>query len=160
MDVQKSERSSGTYGFSLVGLLLVVLLLGALTAGAVVGVSSLTGTSDNTATLGTGVNRNGGTGNLAPSSSISSAAAGACAASAAAARAASSVYFATSGGSYPVKWSDLTASNPPTFALAEHVVINAGNPKELDGSGWKLIVSGGGTSAPTFTCRPGPIRPS
>jgi hypothetical protein len=77
----------------------------------------------------------------------------ACRATADAARSASSLYFVNSGfRSYPVKWSEMTASNPAIYNLAANVVVNAGNPKELDGRGWKLIMSGGGANKSTFTC--------
>jgi hypothetical protein len=32
-------------------------------------------------------------------------------------------------------------------------VVNTRIPTELDGRGWKLVLSGGGTTTPTFTCR-------
>ncbi|HTD49615.1 MAG TPA: hypothetical protein VK771_03385 [Acidimicrobiia bacterium] len=77
------------------------------------------------------------------------AAAAACHAEAGAATSASSVYFANNGGKYPTKWSNLTTAS---FALAAHVVINPRNPAELDGNGWKLTISGGGATAPSFAC--------
>ncbi|HEY5173547.1 MAG TPA: hypothetical protein VIK54_17625 [Acidimicrobiia bacterium] len=46
----------------------------------------------------------------------------------------------------------MTSSSPPIYKPATDVVINRANPKELDGRGWRLIVSGGGATAPTFTC--------
>jgi len=154
--LKKPERSSGAHGFSLVGLLMVIVVLGALTATAIVGVSSLTGSSGN---IGTGISGSTGTKNTGSTASgsnigagISSTAISACAASADAARSASTLYFVNSGGTYPVTWSDMTTSSPPIYKLATNVVINAGNPRELDGRGWKLIVSGGGASEPTFTC--------
>ena len=39
------------------------------------------------------------------------------------------------------------------FSPATNVTINAANPNELDGQDWKLILKGGGATAPTFTCR-------
>ena len=76
----------------------------------------------------------------------------ACTAAAGAAGSASNVYYVNSGGSYPTKWSDLTASTPPVFALAANDRVNPADPAELDGVGWKLTMSGGGTTAPAFTC--------
>ena len=52
------------------------------------------------------------------------------------------------------KWSDLTAGSPPLFLLPTGVVIDPNNPDELDGQGWKLKMSGGGTTAPGFACTP------
>lgn len=134
---------------------MVVVVLGALTATAVVGVSTLTG-DDNTKVLS--ANRNVNSGSRASSARTTSSTGGgngiarnACRASADAAGSASTLYFA-SRGSYPVKWSDLTASNPPMYKLATNVVVNAGNPTELDGDGWKLTMAGGGVREPTFTC--------
>lgn len=135
---------------------MVVVVLGVLAATAVVGVSTLTG-NDNANVLNTGRNVRGGSrGSSARSTSSTGAGNGitrnACRASADAAGSASTLYFASSG-SYPVKWSDLTASNPPMYKLATHVVVNGGNPTELDGDGWKLTMAGGGVSEPTFTCK-------
>ena len=78
------------------------------------------------------------------------AAAAACDAEAGAATSASSVYFANRGGKYPTKWSNLTTAS---FVLPAHVVVNPSNPAELDGNGWKLTMSGGGTTAPAFACK-------
>ena len=133
---------------------MIVVVLGALAAMAMLGVSSLTDSNDKVAEIvGAGT-----TASSAPRGSGSGSAGNvvgataACAASAAGAQAATSVYFVNSGGSYPVKWSDLTTANPSNFALPADVVINPANPAELDGNGWKLKMAGGGTSAPTFTC--------
>jgi hypothetical protein len=60
------------------------------------------------------------------------------------------VYFANYGGKYPTNWSNLTTAN---FVLPAHVVVNPSNPAELDGKGWKLTMTGGGTTAPAFTCK-------
>jgi hypothetical protein len=167
MDVQRPEWSSDARGVSLLGLLMVVLALGALTATAMVGVSSLTGNGD-----GTGIGRvRGVTAGAAAAAAAAQAAAAAgvaraapgagsgnsalisCRVSAAAARAASTLYFANSGGrSYPVKWSDMTTSNSALYELTPDVVINRVNATELDGRGWRLTMSGGGATPPTFTC--------
>jgi hypothetical protein len=145
-------------GSSLVGVLMIVLVLGGLAATAVVGVSSLTG-SDNSVVsgmTGTGHGVTGSTGTRGRKGGIGAevgiAAGAACTASADVARSASTSYFVSSGGQYPAKWADLTASNPPLYTPAANVIINAGNPAELDGSGWKLTMTGGGTTEPTFTC--------
>ena len=151
MDVQNQEWSSDAQGFSLVGLLMVIVVLGALTATAVVGVSTLTGGSGSSGSGSTAAEAAAAV--AAPGADSSTSARSACQASADAARSATTFYFANSGGrSYPVDWSDMTTPNPPIYKLATDVVISSGNSKELDGGGWKLIMSGGGVTQPTFTC--------
>jgi len=135
----------------LAGLLLLIVVLGSLAAITVVGVNSMTGSDPRTGNLLTTTsvvthNGVGGNGGLAGVAQI--AAAAVCHAEAAAATSASSVYYANSGGRYPTKWPDLTAS----FALPAHVVVNASDPAELDGNGWKLTMSGGPSAALTFAC--------
>ena len=133
-------------------MLVIVVVLGALAAMAMFGVSSMTDSNDKVAEIvGAGTTASSAPRGSGSGGSVVGATA-ACAASAAGAQAATSVYFVNSGGSYPVKWSDLTSANPSNFALPADVVINPANPAELDGNGWKLMMAGGGTSAPTFTC--------
>ena len=139
---------------------MIVLVLGGLTAAAVVGVSSMTG-SDNTVATGTRVNGPtalGSPGTTAKKGGIGAevgiAAAAACNASADVARSLTTSYFVSSGGQYPVKWADLTASNPPLYKPAANVMINPGNAAELDGPGWKLTMAGGGATETTFSCAP------
>jgi hypothetical protein len=163
MDALKLDRGSDARGVSLAGLLMMIVVLGALGATAIVGVSSLTD-DGTTRVLSTGPStpadaaralqaKGASTGAVAPGGASSSSVRRLCMASADAARAASAIYFANSGvASYPVKWSDLTTSNPALYKPTTNVVINGANPKELDGRGWKLVVSGGGATAPTFTC--------
>ena len=147
-------------GVSLIGLLMIVVVLGALTALAIVGVSSLTGSESSVVTGYSGpvAKTAGSTGNTRPKSGIGAeigiAAGVACNASADAARSASTSYFVGSGGQYPANWVDLTGSTPPLYKPAANVIINRANPAELDGPGWKLTMTGGGTTAPTFTCAP------
>jgi len=136
---------------------MVVVILGALSATAVLGLRSMTGSSGSdggvlanasaAANVGNRVSGGASPGVGAMEASI------ACKATADAARSASNVYFTNSGGKYPLKWSDLTTGTSPIYKLSANVAINAMNPKELDGPGWKLIISGGATIAPTFTCR-------
>jgi hypothetical protein len=160
MDVPRAGRKWAADGASLVSILLIVVVLGGLSATAIVGVNSLTGSSDNIGTIGsTGtVAANTNTSTTVRSvvggigADVGAAAVAACNASASAANSAASLYYATSGGAYPVKWSDLTAAKPPLFPLATGAVINVGIPTELDGRGWKMSMTGGGTTAPMFTC--------
>jgi Tfp pilus assembly protein FimT len=158
MDVQKPAQSSDASGVSLVGLLMVIVVLGALSATAMVGVSTLTGTGNGTsgrrsAAEAAAALAAASAANASAGSGMSSSARSSCSASADAARSASTLYFASNGGRYPVKWPEMTTSNPPIYKPAADVVINHANPNELDGRGWKLIMAGGGVTAPTFTCR-------
>jgi hypothetical protein len=158
--VASRARREDARGVSLVGLLMMVVVLGAMGATAVIGVSSLTGGG------GGGVGAGGAASQIAAEKAAAAIAGGAkvapggitagvnsaCRATADAAQAASAVAFANGGGTFPAKWSDLTAGNPPVYALPQLAVVNGGNPKELDGRGWKLLMSGGGATRPTFTC--------
>jgi type II secretory pathway pseudopilin PulG len=157
LHAQRREPDKRAHGASLVGLLLIVLALGVVSASAVVGLRSMTGSSRssagvlaNAAATGNLANQTTGaaTANVAPAPPAI-----ACKVAADAAMSASRLYFANSGGKYPVKWSELTAATPPIYELASNAVINEANPNELDGPRWKLTMSGGGTTPPTFTCR-------
>lgn len=139
---------------------MIVVVLGTMGATAVIGVSSLTGGG------GVGAGAGGAASQIAAEKAAAAIAGGAkvapggitagaisaCRATADAAQAASAVAFANRGGTFPARWSDLTAGNPPIYALPQLAVVNGGNPKELDGRGWKLLMSGGGATRPTFTC--------
>jgi len=163
MDGRDVEQGGRPHGYSLVSLLMMVVILGGLTAAAIVGVSSMTGgggtgiisnvTSSSRGAAGTtSTSGRGGTAAVGVGSGGGVSARSACRASADAAGSASTLYFAGNGGVYPVKWADLTSAQPPFFTLATNVVINPANPTELEGRGWKIVMSGGGTRAPTFTC--------
>ena len=142
-------------GASLAGVLAMIVVLGGLAAIAVIGANALTGSDDPTAGLAvSSTTRRADGGGAGIGGGIASAGVAACNAATGAADAASQVYFANSGGSYPTKWSDLTAGSPPLFLLPTGVVINPNKPDELDGQGWKLKMSGGGTTAPGFACTP------
>jgi hypothetical protein len=141
-------------------VLVLIVVLGGLAASAVVGVNAMTGsdsaTTGLTTTLTTTTTRGrggGGPAQVGLGGPAAQAAAATCRINATAATTASAAYFAGNGGAYPTKWSDMTAPPSPTFALGGHVVINARNPEELDGIGWKLLMSGGGPSAPDFVCK-------
>jgi prepilin-type N-terminal cleavage/methylation domain-containing protein len=111
------------HGFTLPELLVAIVVAGVLSAVAVVGVAGLT-------------NRGG---------------VSACAASADAARTASGMYYSNMG-TFPTRWSDMTTASPPVYELANGVTINRRRRRELDGQGWELTMTGGGTTNPTFTC--------
>jgi len=148
--VGSEPRERVEHGGSLVGVLVIVLTLGALGAGAIVGLSSISSEHasrvlKDPAAVSVDGSRHG---------AIDETNARTCQANADAARAAATVYFANSGGgTYPMTWSDLTASASPIYSLPAEVVINGANPKELDGAGgWKLVISSGGPNPPNFAC--------
>jgi len=134
-------------------LLAIIVILGVLMATAIIGVNAMSG-SDTMSVVPTSASaaRVGGDdgAHVGLGAPVAAAAAAACKAAATAATAASLVYFASHSGTYPTTWADLTASS--SFALPDHVAINPTNPAELDGTGWKLNMSGRGTSAPAFAC--------
>jgi len=159
MNLRERKPRRSARGVSLVGLLLVVVVLGLLTATAITALpsitySTITESSPRSAAAGVATSNLAGRisgGGMANVSGVRNSPA--CSATADAARSAVTLYFATRGGSsYPVRWSDLTNSTPPIYKLSSNVVINVANPKELDGRGWKLLIVGGGGTAPTFTC--------
>src|ERR1700730_12483579 len=98
-DVAEGANSMRQQGSSLVGVLMIVLVLGGLTAAAVVGVSSLTGSDNNGVTghTGTGAVATGSTGTSDSKGGIGAeiaiAARAACNASADVARSVSTSYF-------------------------------------------------------------------
>ena len=155
VDARPSGRVRDARGGSLAGLLLLIVVLGGLAALAVVGVNSMTGSDSTSGNLMTtpsaaSLGDAGGGARVGLGSVAQMAADAACHAEAGIATSASSVYLANSGGKYPAKWSNLSTAS---FVLPAHVVINPSNPTELDGNGWELTMSGGGTTAPVFACK-------
>ena len=151
MGVAASEESRPVHGMSLVGLLMIIVTLGLFSAGAIVGLSTMTGPNNNEIAASGGTNP--GAGGRGSRSVIGESSLLACRANADAAVSASTYYFTSNGSTlYPRTWSDLTTSTPPVFELPSSVVINGANPQELDGPGWKLIMSGGGPNPTTFAC--------
>jgi hypothetical protein len=150
------QRIGGADGVSLVAVLLVVVILGALSATAIVGLRSTPGSGGtnggvlaNATAAGNVANRISGS----ASPGVEALRPGvACNATADAARSASNVYVTNSGGKYPMTWSDLTSGRPPIYTLPTNVTINATNAKDLDGPGWKLVMSGGGSVSANFVC--------
>jgi hypothetical protein len=138
-------------GASLAGLLVMVIVLGALAAGAIVGVQAMTG-SDSSTRAGIDLLTTTSTVADRGRAAVSNLAQNACLATADAARSASSLFF-VNVQRYPTTWSEMTAPPSAAFTLAGDDVVNPSNRKELDGQGWRLIMAGGGATAPTFTCR-------
>jgi hypothetical protein len=155
-DVQKPLCGSRESGMSLVGLLVTVLILGLLMVSAIVGLKSMNGggSAAGPAASAIAASRLGEQVSGGGSPNVAGIHTGpACNATVDAARAASNLYYAAHAGAYPSRWSDLAAAASPLVTLPRGVTINAVNPRELDGPGWKATISGGGTSAPTFSCR-------
>ena len=152
-DMPRSDEADR--GMSLAGLLVTVVILGALTATAVVSLRSLTGTGGNgspTSDAAAAANlANRVSGHNVANSGLVQPRVG-CRATADAARSASAIYFAHTGGRYPTRWSDLTVPRGRVFPLPTDVVINAANPRQLAGPDWTLTMTGGGATAPAFAC--------
>jgi prepilin-type N-terminal cleavage/methylation domain-containing protein len=117
----QSVGEQGDKGFTLIEILIAIVLVGILSAVAVVGISNL----------------------------VSKGGKSACTATQDAATAASAVYFA-SNGSYPINFTVMTSTSPPTLSLPSGVT----NPTAttLVGSGWTITMNpvGSGSTAPVF----------
>jgi hypothetical protein len=140
---------------SLVGLLVVVVVLGALMVSAIVGLKSSLNGDSTAGPAASAVAASNVAGRMSESGSpnIAGIPAGlACPASVAAAQSSSKLYYATHGNSYPSQWTDMTASASPLFTLPKGVTVNGSNPRELVGPGWQMKMSGGGSRPPTFVC--------
>ncbi len=153
--VRTTARTRDASGMSLVGLLALIVILGVLTAAAVIGVNSLTSGDDTSLVRVSSSTTRGEHGRPSPAGPggvVGPAASAACEVATGAATSASSAYFAGAAGAYPSQWSDLTSSSAPLYVLPKGVVVNPRKPTELDGLGWKLTMTGGGSTAPTFAC--------
>jgi hypothetical protein len=144
-------------GASFVGVLLVIVILGAIATTTVVGLHSINGSDASNGRVlanatGAGALANRLRGSAKPGV-VAVRPVVACQPTADAARTASSIYFADHGGSYPRKWADLTAAEPQIYKLPTSVTIGATNPTELDGPGWRMFMSGGGSVPSSFACR-------
>jgi prepilin-type N-terminal cleavage/methylation domain-containing protein len=126
----RPSPASGDDGFTLVEVLIAIVLVGILSAVAVVGVSTLVGKASNAS----------------------------CRASADASRTAAAVYF-TSYASYPPTFAAMTTATgagptavPPSLSLPSGVTV-AGAVATSARGGWTLTLTpGSGSSAPTFAC--------
>jgi prepilin-type N-terminal cleavage/methylation domain-containing protein len=106
-------------GFTLIELLIAIVVVGILTAVAIVGIAGLT---------------NNGTKSS-------------CAATQDAVRAAEAVFYANSGGKYPLHVKDMDGTSPKDLELTGGA--NYASVDEIDGNGgWHLVYSVGDGSAP------------
>ena len=118
-------------GFTLIELLIAIVVVGILTAVAIVGIAGLTDKGTKSA----------------------------CNSTYDSAKAAVAVHFANNN-TYPTQWSDLTApaSGQPELELQGGVAIDGGNAKQLDGNTaktWTITMSGGGTTPTVLTTNSG-----
>ena len=67
-----------------------------------------------------------------------------------ASKAASAVFYANSTlSTFPTTFTDMTTDEPPELEAPAGAVVTA---TSITGEGWTLTVTGGGATAPTFTC--------
>jgi len=126
--MHEQKHQGREHGFTLIELLVAIVVVGILTAVAIVGIGGLTNKGSSAA----------------------------CSTSVDAARAAGAVYYANTGaypatsGAAPIGFDALTGTTPPDLVLQGGVTA-AGNVMN-NGTNWSVTMAGGGGSVPnTFT---------
>jgi type IV pilus assembly protein PilA len=122
METQEHENQKRENGFTLIELLIAIVVVGILTAVAIVGIGGLV---DNGKTA-------------------------ACQASADAAKAATAVHFANTSGSYPATFGAMTGTSPPELDVPSGVT-GTGTVLSK-GTTWTLTMNNPGTSTINYTC--------
>jgi prepilin-type N-terminal cleavage/methylation domain-containing protein len=114
----KGGRESG---FTLIELLVAIVVVGVLTAVAIVGIAGLTDNGK----------------------------ASACQASLDAAKAASAVHYSNSNGNFPTDFEEMITAKE--LEVPSTVEVLPATPKLMTGNGWTLTIGGGGSSANTYS---------
>jgi prepilin-type N-terminal cleavage/methylation domain-containing protein len=127
MEMKEHKNQEREQGFTLIELLIAIVVVGILTAVAVVGIGGL----------------------------IDNGAKGACAATADAAKAATAVHYANTNA-YPATFAVMTGATPKELDVPAGVTINATTLVKGPAATpqWTLTMNGAGTSAVGYTCTP------
>jgi prepilin-type N-terminal cleavage/methylation domain-containing protein len=126
MELQEREMRGGREsGFTLIELLIAIVVVGILTAVAIVGIAGLTDKGTKSA----------------------------CAATQDAIKTAQAVHFANFD-TYPADFQDMTSTSPPELELSGGATLNAAGTVITGNGGWSLTVLAAGTATTPLTWTP------